>query len=76
MGCSILFLGYGNVDRQDDGVAWHILDLIGRHFGLNVPDPTGEGFISPDPVAPTDDFQNRPSYLPWNDRLTWFLRSN
>ncbi len=40
----ILVLGYGNVDRQDDGVAWHILDDLAQHFGLPSPDPSGEGF--------------------------------
>jgi len=50
----ILILGYGNVDRQDDGVAWHILDLIAKHFGLSAPDPNGEGFVQPDPAAPAD----------------------
>ena len=32
-----LILGFGNLDRQDDGVAWHILDRISRryHFELD-----------------------------------------
>ena len=29
-----LFLGYGNVDRQDDGVAWHVLKGIATQLGL------------------------------------------
>lgn len=32
---SILFAGYGNVDRQDDGVAWHVM-LEVAHL-LNIP---------------------------------------
>ncbi len=28
-----LIVGYGNPDRQDDGVAWHILQILGRRFG-------------------------------------------
>jgi len=28
----ILLLGYGNLDRQDDGVAWHILAYVGKIF--------------------------------------------
>ena len=33
----VLCLGYGNLDREDDGVAWHILSrLAGR---LNIPFP-------------------------------------
>jgi Ni,Fe-hydrogenase maturation factor len=50
----ILVLGYGNVDRQDDGVAWHILNAIAKHFGLPAPDPTGEGFNQSNPGIPTD----------------------
>jgi len=50
----ILVLGYGNVDRQDDGVAWHILNFIAKHFGLPAPDPTGESFSQSNPGMPTD----------------------
>jgi hydrogenase maturation protease len=32
-----LILGYGNVDRQDDGVAWHVLAGLCRKFGRPVP---------------------------------------
>jgi len=28
----ILLLGYGNVDRQDDGVAWHILAHVSKQI--------------------------------------------
>ncbi len=31
-----LIFGYGNADRQDDGVAWHVLREVMRHFGLPV----------------------------------------
>jgi hydrogenase maturation protease len=30
----ILLVGYGNPDRQDDGVAWHILQAIAVKLGL------------------------------------------
>ncbi len=33
----ILFIGYGNPDREDDGVAWHILREIAMRFGLPAP---------------------------------------
>jgi hydrogenase maturation protease len=33
----VLIIGYGNTDRQDDGVAWHILAGIGRRLGRPVP---------------------------------------
>ena len=28
-----LIIGYGNLDRQDDGVAWHVLAAIAGHYG-------------------------------------------
>lgn len=27
-----LIIGYGNIDRQDDGLAWHILLDVAQHF--------------------------------------------
>ncbi len=35
---SILVLGYGNLDRQDDGVAWHILASLLREYGFPTPE--------------------------------------
>lgn len=32
-----LIIGYGNPDREDDGVAWHILRGVAKFFGLVVP---------------------------------------
>ncbi len=32
-----LLLGWGNVDRQDDGVAWHVLVAVAKYLGLPVP---------------------------------------
>jgi hydrogenase maturation protease len=32
-----LILGYGNVDRQDDGVAWHVLAMLADRLGLAFP---------------------------------------
>lgn len=34
----LLILGYGNPDREDDGVAWHILRAITLKLGLPAPD--------------------------------------
>ena len=31
-----LVIGYGNVDREDDGVAWHVLQKLSVHFGKPV----------------------------------------
>ncbi len=33
----ILLLGYGNLDRQDDGVAWHILRRVAEKLGAQLP---------------------------------------
>ena len=33
-----LLLGYGNPDREDDGVAWHILRALIAKLGLPAPD--------------------------------------
>lgn len=33
-----LIFGYGNPDRQDDGVAWHVLREIMSHFRLSYSD--------------------------------------
>ncbi|MCL4504583.1 MAG: hydrogenase maturation protease [Chloroflexi bacterium] len=43
-----LIVGYGNPDRQDDGVAWHILKALGRQFGRIGPDE------SPDDITDLD----------------------
>ncbi len=37
-----LLLGYGNLDRQDDGVAWHVLRRVTERLGL--PAPADEDF--------------------------------
>jgi hydrogenase maturation protease len=36
---STLVIGFGNPDRQDDGVAWHILAALADHFGIEKPRP-------------------------------------
>lgn len=33
-----LIYGYGNPDRQDDGVAWHVVREIMKHYGLPISD--------------------------------------
>lgn len=30
----ILIIGYGNPNREDDGVAWHILEKLATHFDM------------------------------------------
>ncbi len=41
---STVFIGYGNPDRQDDGLAWHILAGIAKKLGRNVPENWEEPF--------------------------------
>ena len=45
-----LFIGYGNPDRQDDGVAWHILAGIANQLGL-VTSPSWEDPLPSTPEA-------------------------
>lgn len=47
-----LFIGYGNPDRQDDGVAWHVLAGVATQLGLEPP-PAWE---EPLPSSPKADF--------------------
>ncbi len=36
-GQRILLLGYGNLDRQDDGIAWHILRRVAEKLDTRLP---------------------------------------
>lgn len=47
-----LFIGYGNPDRQDDGVAWHVLSGIANQLGLE----TSPAWEDPLPCSPEIDF--------------------
>lgn len=40
-----LIVGYGNADRQDDGVAWHVLSGIARQLGRPVPNVPEDGYF-------------------------------
>lgn len=40
----LLILGYGNPDREDDGVAWHILSALTSRLGLASPDSYEDEF--------------------------------
>lgn len=40
--------GYGNPDRQDDGVAWHVLTALARRLGWQVPASIEEEFSPAD----------------------------
>jgi hydrogenase maturation protease len=41
MKADTLVIGYGNADRQDDGVGWHILKALAERVGERVPDDPG-----------------------------------
>jgi hydrogenase maturation protease len=43
-----LIVGYGNFDRQDDGVAWHVLVEVARRLGCAVPFSPEEEFLPND----------------------------
>ena len=47
-----LFIGYGNPDRQDDGVAWHVLAGIVNQLGIK----TSSLWEEPLPSTPEADF--------------------
>ncbi len=40
-----LIVGYGNPDRQDDGLAWHILAKLARFYKIAGVDPAAEDFF-------------------------------
>jgi hydrogenase maturation protease len=49
-----LIIGYGNPDREDDGVAWHILAMVAERLGL--PEPCQE-------IEDLDHPENAPDLL-------------
>lgn len=42
---STLIVGYGNADRQDDGISWHILSGIAQRLGRPVPPAPEDGYF-------------------------------
>ncbi|RME71349.1 MAG: hydrogenase maturation protease [Chloroflexi bacterium] len=38
----VLIIGYGNPDREDDGVAWHILQALSSRYGCPVLETDGD----------------------------------
>jgi hydrogenase maturation protease len=41
-----LIFGFGNADRQDDGVAWHILVGLAQKMNFSTPSEPGDQFTS------------------------------
>ena len=46
----LLIIGYGNPDREDDGVAWHILRALTEKLGLDAPNSYEDEFPDSGPV--------------------------
>jgi len=49
-----LIIGYGNPDRQDDGVAWHVLVGTADRLGIVTPKSVDDGF---------DSFETEPAFM-------------
>jgi len=43
-----IIIGYGNPDRQDDGLAWHVLVALAERLGRPLPAGPEEGFLPED----------------------------
>lgn len=61
-----LIIGYGNIDRQDDGVAWHVLIELARRFDYPGLFDPGEGSL----VEPPDGIPGRVPALLYTLQLT------
>jgi Ni,Fe-hydrogenase maturation factor len=62
-----LFIGYGNPDRQDDGVAWHVLAGIAQKLGRKVP------AVWEDPFENDDVFPHMMFLLQLNPEISEIL---
>jgi len=40
-----LIIGYGNPDREDDGVAWYVLQGVANYFNIHLSNDTDEGIF-------------------------------
>jgi hydrogenase maturation protease len=52
-----LIIGYGNADRQDDGVAWHVLAALRRQLGKPAPDFLFALQLTPEMAETLVDYQ-------------------
>lgn len=71
-----LIIGYGNPDRQDDGVAWHVLTRLARRLS-----PDKESSIPTEPEAGFETDGENPDYLftlqltpELSERITQYIR--
>ena len=56
----MLIIGYGNPDREDDGVAWHVLRALALNLGLPAPDSYEDEFPTNDRLDFTFTLQLTP----------------
>jgi hydrogenase maturation protease len=56
-----LIVGYGNPDRQDDGVAWHILVALSERLGRSISENWDEGLY---PTGESPDLLFVPQLTP------------
>lgn len=71
----ILVLGYGNPDREDDGVAWHILTRLASLLGQPAPIEPEELFPDDQPVALSFSLQLTPDHAEMIAQydVVWFV---
>lgn len=55
-----LIFGYGNYDRQDDGVAWHVISALKKTLGLPDPEIVDDDFDSDDDLVTVFQLQLTP----------------
>jgi len=72
-----LIFGYGNLDREDDGVAWHVLARIARHYHRPVPNDQEDELVVDtfEPTGENPDLMFRLQLMPeMADELAAFER--
>lgn len=55
-----LIFGYGNYDRQDDGVAYHVISALKKKLGLSDPEIIDDDFDSTDDLVTVFQLQLTP----------------
>jgi hydrogenase maturation protease len=68
----IIFIGYGNPDRQDDGVAWHVMREVAEVLNFTAPLLPEDPFdIDNDQIEFTFNLQLVPEY---SEKISHFKR--
>jgi hydrogenase maturation protease len=69
---TILILGFGNPDRQDDGVAWHVLRELMVFYGLPIPETLDiDDFLPDNSVHFLFQLQLRPEIADDLNKYDW-----